>query len=189
MEISAGKISERLKDLLINPKQFWAEQRHTGENQHYFLLRFYFPLLLFVAFAVFLGEFFGSNHLYVGFAVLKSVRELVLFTFQYFISVLVTSELIKPFGGEKNLPAVKKLIAYSLAPFMLVSIVTGLFPFLYPIDVLALYGIYIYWMGVKELLVFSHQKCNNFVLVTALINFLMFSILGILLNKLLIQYI
>ena len=189
MDISVKKISGRVRSLLIQPKEFWKAQKHTAENQWKILFRFYFPLLLIVSSANFLGEFTGSNHFYAGFAAAKAAREFILYTFQYFISVFFTVELMKPFGGKRNLQAAQKLVIYSLTPFLLVSIVSGLFPFLYAIEALGMYGFYIFWIGVQEMLDFPERKESSYILVTILVNFFLFSFLSIFLFKLLTAYI
>lgn len=189
MDISIRKISGRIRGLIINPKAFWKEQKMIGDSQRELLLGFYFPLLLALSVAAFIGEYLGNSHSYIGFAAAKFVRTVVLYTLQYFLSVFFTLELIKSFGGKKNLAVVQKLVVYSLAPFMLTSIISGVFPFLYVINVLGLYGFYIFWIGVQENLEFPERKESSYILIAVLVNFFLFSFLSIILSKLLIAYI
>ncbi len=189
MEISIKKISNHILEALEKPKQFWSSQKHNSFSQSELLFGVYFPVLLLASVAVFAGEFFKSSSFFIGFALLKSLRELLLFTFQYFISLFLTNELIKTFGGNKNLAITQKLVIFSLLPFLLVSVISGLFPFLYILDMLGFYGFYIFWLGVKELLVFpDSRKSGNFILIAILANFFAFGFLSIFLNKLLIAY-
>ncbi len=189
MEISVKKISTGIVDALENPKRFWAGQKQGGLNQKELLAGIFFPVLLFISAAVFIGEFFRSSSFYVVFALLKSLRDILLFTLQYFISLFLTNELIKTFGGVKNLAIVQKLVIFSLLPYLLVSFVSGLFPFLYVLDILGFYGFYIFWIGVKELLVFPDaKKQGNFILIAIFVNFFAWSFLSIFLTKLLIAY-
>ena len=188
MEISFSKIINRIKGTVFNPKDFWSEQKDNQENKFELLAGYFFPLLLIIAIAVFLGEFLRSTDFYIVYAILKAVREIILFTLQYFIAVFFTNELIKTFGGEKNIGISRKLVVFSLTPFLMVSLITGLFPFLYVIDVLGIYSFYIFWLGTKELLVFPGQKQNNFILTAILMNFVVFGFLSIILSKLLIGY-
>jgi hypothetical protein len=146
------------------------------------------PILLSVALAVFIGEFSRSNHLYAGFALLKSLREIILFTSYYFISVFFTNELMKIFGAEKNKQVARKLVVFSLIPFLLVSIITGLFPFLYVLDVLVLYGFYIFWLGAGELVALRGRNLQKYILVNISVCFTLFSFLSVFLSKLLNLY-
>lgn len=188
MIISFSNIVENCKTLILNPKSFWVSKKENLESQSQLLIGFFLPLLLTVSVAVFLGEFFRSSHFYIGFALLKSLRVIVLFFLQYFLAVFFTKELMKTFGGEKNIEISRNLVVYSITPFLLVSIITGLFPFLYVIDILGIYSFYIFWIGAKELLVFPDNKISSYTLLTIVVNFFVFSFLSIFLSKLLTAY-
>ncbi len=188
MEISFSKISDQIKTVIFNPKEFWISKKESEESQTELLTSYFLPVLLVLALVVFLGEFFRSTHFYMGYAVLKGVREFVLFILVYYLSVYFTSELMKTFGIEKNKAIARQLVIYSFTPLLLVSMVTGLFPFLYVLDILGLYSFYIFWVGVQELLVFPDQKENSYAIITIVVNFFIFSFLSIFLSKLLTAY-
>lgn len=188
MKISIETIRKEIQDVLLKPKQFWVEQKDQQKSNTDLLLGYYFPILLLVAVAVFLGEFLSSSHFYMGVALLKALREILLFTFQYFLSVFFTTELMKTFGAEKNSNIAQKLVAYSITPLLLVSLLTGLIPFLYVVDILGMYSFYIFWVGASELLTFPENKKNSYILITVVLNFFVFSFLSIFLSKLLSAY-
>jgi len=188
MEISFSKISGQIKELILNPKKFWMVKKLQKESKMELLVGYFLPILLVVAVVVFLGEFFRSTHFYMGYAVLKGARELILFTLEYYLAVFFTTELMKTFGIEKNITIARRLVVYSFTPLLLVSMVTGLFPFLYVLDILGLYSFYVFWVGVQELLVFPEQKQNSYATITIVVNFFVFSFLSIFLSKLLTAY-
>ncbi len=188
MEVSFSKITAQIKSIILTPKEFWVEKKEKKETQAEMLGGYFVPLMVAVAFVVFLGEFFRSTHFYMGYAVLKGLREIVLFMLEYYLGVFFSSTLMKTFGIEKNIAVARKLVAYSFTPLLLVSMVTGLFPFLYVLDVLGLYSFYIFWIGAHELLNFPNQKQGSYVIITILVNFFVFSILSIFLSKLLTVY-
>lgn len=188
MKISFSEMTGKIKEIVISPKTFWKLQKEKDEDLSIVLASYFFPLLLIVVVVVFLGEFLRSAHFYVVFALLKALREFALFTISFFTIVYFSNTLLKSFGGEKSIKRVQQLIAYSFTPFLLVSLVTGLFPFLYAIDVLGLYSLYIFWIGGKELLTLPEQKQDSYLLLTAVVSFLIFSLLSIILSKLLAVY-
>lgn len=188
MVFSFSEIINKCKQLLTNPKTFWEQKKAELDSQTQLVVGFLLPLLVTVSLAVFLGEFFKSSHFYVGFALLKSLRVIALFFIQYLLAVFFTTELMKTFGGTKNVEIARNLVIYSLTPFLLVSIVTGLFPFLYVIDILGIYGFYIFWVGSKNLLEFPDNKISSYTLLTIVVNFFIFSFLSITLSKLLTAY-
>ena len=188
MKISLQDIINKIKEVLITPKAFWNSNKETGIGFSELLGGYFLPILLVTVLAVFLGEFFRSAHFYVAFAILKALRELVLFLIEFLIAVYFTNELLKTFGGEKNIKLSRLLVTYSFTPFLLVSMVTGLFPFLYPLDILGIYGFYIFWIGGKQLLVLPQQKMDSYLILTIVVNFITFGFVSIILSKLLMYY-
>lgn len=185
MQVFFARIWDNVKSVILEPVQFWKQKAEEGANSEHVFTRYFLPLVLLASAAVLAGEIIRGSRFYVLFPVMKGLREMVLFLLQYFISVFLTNHLIKAFGGEKNIRAVRQLIVFSLTPFLLASVITGLFPFLYVFDALGLYGFFIFWIGVKELLMFPERKKSGFSLVAILGNFFVFSFLSIFLSKLL----
>ena len=177
-----------IKVVILEPKNFWNQQSEKEPGKQHLFTGFFLPLLIMVFLAVFVSELIRGTRFYLTFPLMKAGREVVLFLLQYVISVFLTNELIHTFGGIKNIFVARKLVVYSLIPFLMVSVITGMFPFLYVMDVLGLYGFYIFGMGVKALLVFPERKQSSYVLVTILTNFFVFSFLSIFLTKLLSSF-
>ena len=188
MKIKLSELVDKVRKIVLNPKNFWKSQKEKDEGLAILLGNYFFPILLIVVFVVFLGEFFRSAHFYVVFALLKAVREFILFTIAFFVLVYFTNVLIKTFGGEKDIRAVRQIVTYSLTPMLLVSMVTGLFPFFYPLDILGVYSFYIFWTGGKELLHLPEQKWDSYLLLTIIVDFLIFGFLSIILSQLLTAY-
>lgn len=185
MRINFNRIFITIKAVIVEPVKFWEQQKlRENENQH-LLTNCFLPLLIMVFLAVFASELIRGSRFYLTFPLLKSGREVLLFSLQYIVSVFLTNELIQPFGGKKNSFAARKLVVFSLIPFLLVSVITGLFPFLYVMNVLGLYGFYIFWTGVNALLEFPERNKTRYILVTIMANFFVFSFLSIFLSRLL----
>ncbi|MBN2637338.1 MAG: YIP1 family protein [Prolixibacteraceae bacterium] len=185
---SISDITNKIGEIIFTPNNFWKLQKEKTENLPVLLGSYFFPLLSVIVLVVFLGEVLRSADFYVGFALLKAIRKFLLFTIALFVTVYFANTLITTFGGKKNIKKTRQLLTYSFTPFLLVSIVTGMFPFLYPVDVLGIYSLYIFWVGGKELLDLPEQNRNNYLLLTTVVIFLIISILSILLSKLLTAY-
>ena len=188
MSVLLSNLFLRIQDIILKPATFWKIQKENKLKTRNLFPGYLIPLILIAGIAVFIGEFFRSNHFYAGFALLKAAREILLFLLQYVLAVFFTSYLMKTFGGKKNRDAARELVVFSLTPFLLVSVVTGLFPFLYVLDALGLYSFYIFWTGARELLGFPQRQFEKYALTTILMNFFIFSFLSILLSKLLTAY-
>lgn len=188
MNFSISEIINTIQQLILHPNDFWAEQKESTKTGKQLFSSYFLPLLIVLVFAVFIGEFFRRTDFFIEFPILKSLRTAVLFVLQYYISVFLTNELIKTFGGQKNKNLVKKLVIYSFTPMLLVSMVTGIFKVLYVVDVLGVYSFYLFWVGATELLEFPENKKNSFIIISIVVNFFTFSFLSVFLSKLLMAY-
>lgn len=188
MEFSFSNMIAQIKELLFTPAEFWKKAKDSEGESKTLWLTYLLPMMLVVAVAVFLGEFFQRTDFFIEYPLLKAVREVVLFILTYFLSVTVTNELMKSFGAEKNIDVARILVVYSMTPLVLISMLTGLFQFLYVLDIVGLYSFYLFWVGSKELLSFPDNKENSYVLITIVANFFMYSFLSVFLSKLLSAY-
>lgn len=186
MDFSFSIIIEEIKQLVVNPKGFWQSKKE--EKGGGLFVNYLLPFLLVLAPAVFIGEFFKRSDFFFEYPLIKAIREILLFVLLYFIGIYFTKELMKTFGGEKNTDTARKLVVFSMIPLLLVSIVTGLFPFLYVLDIVGMYSFYLFWIGAKELLTFPENKVHSYILITIVVNFFVFSFLSVFLSKLLNAY-
>lgn len=185
MELSFSNIIGQVKELIVNPNRFWEGKKENEEGRTVVLVSYLLPILLVVALAVFVGEFFRRTDFFIEYPLLKAFREVLLVVIQYFIGVFFTKELMKTFGGAKDVVAARKLVAYSMTPLLLVSIITGLFQFLYVIDILGFYSFYLFGIGAKKLVKLPENKSNSFILITIVVNFFVFSFFSWFLAKVL----
>jgi len=188
MGFTLREITDMIIMVILRPKEFWNKQKIEGVSRERLLVNYFFPLVLLVAAGVFTGELISSNSLYAGFALLKAVREIILFVLIYYLAFFLTRELIKILIGEKNRQIARKLVLFSLTPMLLVSFITGLFQFLYILDILSLYSFYIFWIGINELLFIKEQKQKIYIFSVIIMYFILFSLLSIILSKLLTAY-
>lgn len=187
MIFSISKIIADTKLLLIKPKEFWNIKKDEAERHNAFMV-YLLPLLSLLALAVFLGEFFKRSDFFFEYPVLRAVREILLFLLQYILGSYLVAQFMKPFGVEVNKQLARQLVVFSMLPLVLVSIVTGLFPFLYVLDVAGLYSFYVFWLGAKALMKFPENKDHSYVLICIVANLFVFSFISVFLSKLLTAY-
>jgi hypothetical protein len=179
------KIYVLVQELILNPRAFWKSHYETRETQDELFKNLLFPLLAVVSAAVFFGEFFRSDYFRIWVAALWAIREVILFASLYFIGVYGTNEMVKYLGFEEKIEPLKKLVAYSMVPFMLISVGTGIFPFFYFLDIFGIYGFYIFTMGSNKLLSFPKEKRGNIILKIIVANWIVFGFISFTLAKLL----
>lgn len=164
--------------LLVEPGRFWRET-HKEESTREIFRDFFLPLVVLAGVAIFLGELINSSEFLFSYAVARSLREMFSFVLQYFLSVYVLNELLTSFGGVKNRLSISRLVAYSWVPMLIVSFLTGLFPALYVLEALSLYGIFLFYMGVKGSLELPEANKNWYAIIAFLLVFLIFMILNV----------
>ncbi len=187
MKIYLKKLLTNLKEVIFEPVSFWKKQKDT--EQHNLFTEYFLPLLIFTSLMVFAGEIYRGSRFYLIYPLMKAGRELILFILFYPVSVFFTKTLMKTFGGTKNRLMAQKLVIFSLTPVLLISAITGLFPFLYMLMILKLYAFYIFWNGVEVSLELPERKKSGYILVAILANLFIFSLLNITLSGLLNAFI
>jgi hypothetical protein len=169
---------------LAEPNNFW-KAKNEGETSARIFRNFFLPLVLLDGIAIFLGELIASSEFLLGYATAKSLREMISFILEYLISVYVLNELLTSFGGAKNRFAVSRLMAYSLLPSLIAAVITGLFPGLYALNVVGLYGIVLFVLGAKGSLGLPEENQDRYLMVAFLLIILIFMLVNVFSWKLL----
>ncbi len=164
--------------LIVEPTKFWEAKKEVKTEANVFT-SFYLPLILLVGVAVFIGELISGSQILFSYAFFKSLREMLVYILQFYGAVYVTNELISGFKGEKDKEMVRLIVAYSLLPFIVASIITGLFPGLYVLSVIGLYGIYLFALGIHNCIILPEEYRVRYILLTILVNFLIFALLNL----------
>ena len=142
-----------LIQIIFIPGKAWdnivLENRPVKDLRNSFL----YPILILITIAAFLGSIIFSNKtLSPVYSIMTGVKYFVLFLFVTYMSTLILSEITKPLDLGKNFTISFRLIVYSLTPLFLCQIVSHLFESLIFVNVLSLYGLYIFWVGAEKFL-------------------------------------
>lgn len=159
--------------LLSEPKKFWKKKLAEGFSQSVFVT-FFLPLVVLAGAAILLGEIFWNEELLWSYAIFKSLREILSYLLQYLITALVMIRLLENFKGTPNSKTVYNVLAYSLLPFIIASIVTGLFPGLYVLGIVGLYGFYLLVLGIQSCLEIPKENQSRFITLSILLIVLIF---------------
>ena len=143
----------RIRYIILSPGKTW-EIIHS-ENSPIKDVRnsFFFPLIIAVALSASLGSILfthiGLSFIY---SLLVGVKYLVLFYALIYLSSYLFCEITKALDLGKDFLLSFKLITYSMAPFFICQIMSRLFESLLFVNILALYGLYIFWIGVEKMI-------------------------------------
>lgn len=143
----------RIKYIILNPAKAWTvireENRPLKDPRNSFL----FPLVILVTISAFLGSIiFTNSTLSPVYSIFVALKYLILNLLVVYASAVVFSEITKALDLGKDFTVSFKMMVYSLAPFFLCQIVSHLFESLIFVDVLALYGLYVFWVGAEKML-------------------------------------
>ena len=144
---------DRTRQLIFDPEKAW----HTiyTENKHAGFIRnsFFLPLVVLAAVSAFFGSlFFTNTGVSEAYSVLAGIKYLVLYTAVIYATTYVFLRITSYLNIENNLQSSFKIVVFSAAPFMLCQIISRLFESFIFINILALYCLYLLWLGNERLL-------------------------------------
>jgi hypothetical protein len=152
-------LHRRIKYVILDPVKAW-DAIHS-ENRPIKDVRgsFFFPLIILVAIAALTGSLiFDNSGLSVAYSILAGVKYFLLYYFAIYATALILREISYALDLGRNFTVSFKLIAYSIAPLLLCQITCRIFESFIFVNVLSLYGLYIFWLGMEKMLAPPEHK-------------------------------
>lgn len=142
-----------LKNILFDPSGAWetinVEHRPLKVIRDSFLL----PLILLVSLASLAGSLmFSSNNLPAVYSVFTGLRTFLVLLCTIYATALVLGEVTFPLDLGKDFYTSFTIITFSFVPFLICQIFSGLFESLLFVNIIGLYGLYIFWAGAEKFL-------------------------------------
>ncbi len=143
----------RIRDLILDPEKAWriisAETSPAGFIRNYFFL----PLVILASLSAFVGSLlFTNTGISAVYSVLAGIKYLILYTTVIYATTFIFHKIAIFLNLSNDLKTSFMIIVYSAAPLMLCQIVSRLFESFIFINILALYGLYLFWLGTERLL-------------------------------------
>lgn len=175
----------RTKYFIINPGKAW-EVVHREERPIKFVRgSFFMPLIILVTLSSFLGSmFFINTTLKPMYSVLTAITTFLFLYLGVYASAFAVKEIMNIFKTGIDFLVGFKLVAYSLAPIFLSLTVSRLFESLLFINVLGLYGVYIFWVGTEVMVNPPDNKKLPMIITSVVAIVIIFLILQVLLSRL-----
>jgi len=164
----------RIKDLLFKPNDTWNEIKGEETNIKDFLLSYVLIIAAVPAISQFLGYFvvgglFRIYNLHFFKAILNSVIVYIFSVASIYLTAFIMDQLAVQYGGQKNLNNSIKLIAYSMTPYWIASVLY-IIPPLAPVSFLAaIYGFFIMYLGIPILIEVPKEKSFLYLIITIII--------------------
>ena len=168
---------------VTEPAKFWKKKSAEGFS-HSAVVAFFMPLVLLVGLTVILGEIFWNDERLWSYILLKGLREVISYFLQFYASAYVLYRLLVNFKGTNKQNVLSNVLAYSLLPFLVASMITGLFPGLYVLGIIGLYGFYLFILGSQYCLDLPKENQSRFIILSILMIVLIFGTINIISWKL-----
>jgi hypothetical protein len=141
----------RIKYIILNPPKAWTVIHQENRPIKDVRNSFFFPLVLIVSICSFIGSIIFTT-LSPVYSVMEAFKFLILHLVVVFTSAVIFGEITKALDLGKDYTVSFKIIAYSVAPLLICQMISHLFESLIFINILSLYGLYIFWVGTEKML-------------------------------------
>ena len=142
-----------LKNILLNPSEYWETIHSENTALKHIRNNYLLPLVILVSLAYISGSLlFFNTELSVLYSILLGIRIFIVLTVTTYITAYIFGEISYPLDLGKDFNISFKLIVYSLSPFFLCQIVSSVFESLLFVNLIGLYGLYIFWTGADVML-------------------------------------
>ena len=158
-----------IKDILLDPIKAW--ETIDSENRSIKVLRdsYLFPLIILVSVSAFAGSLiFANTELSPVYSIFVGIKYFILTFFTIYATSFILGEITYPLDLGKDFSASFRIIAYSVTPFLLCQILSCIFESLLFVNVIGLYGLYIFWTGAEKLFNPPQYKKMPLLIVTML---------------------
>lgn len=139
--------------LIFNPIKLWetihSEDPPVSQIRNNILL----PVTALIIVSGFIGSLlFINNELLPVYSVLVSLRLFLVIIITVYFSALILREVTYPLDLGRSYSTAFRLIVFSATPFFLCQILSRMFESLLFINILGLWGLYIFWTGAGRLI-------------------------------------
>jgi hypothetical protein len=174
-----------IANIILNPVKAW--ETIDSENRPNKVLRdsLFIPLLILVSISTFIGSLiFANTELSAVYSILISVKSFVLWYLTAYSTAYILKEITHPLDLGRDFNISFRLIVYSIIPFILCQVLSGLFESLIFVDIIGLYGLYIFWTGAEKFLNPPQHKKMPMLIATTVCLIGIYAVLSIVLNML-----
>jgi len=142
-----------IKNILLDPVKAW--EIIDSENKSVKVVRdsYLFPLIILVSASAITGSLiFTNTELSPVYSIFVGIKHFILLFFTIYATAFILGEITFPLDLGKDFSVSFRIIVYSITPFLLCQILSCIFESLLFVNVIGLYGLYIFWTGSERLL-------------------------------------
>lgn len=142
-----------LRNILFDPEKAWdtinLEHRPLRVIRDSFLL----PMIILVSIATFAGSMlFTESNLPSIYSFFTGLRTFLVLLSTVYVTAVVLCEVTYPLDLGKDFYVSFTMVTFSFVPFLICQVFSGLFESLLFVNIIGLYGLYIFWAGAEKFL-------------------------------------
>ena len=173
----------RTKYFIISPVKAWEVVHRENRPINFVRGSFFLPLVILVSISSFLGSmFFINTTLKPMYSVLACINTFLFLFIGVYSSAFIVNEITRALDLGHDFVVAYKLVAYSLTPILLTLTVSRLLESLLFFNLLGLYGLYIFWTGMEEMVNPPEHKKLPMMIATVIAMLIIFGLLQIVLS-------
>jgi hypothetical protein len=139
--------------MLMNPVKTWEKVGTDTVSVKRINNSILIPLIIIVSFATFLGSLLFTNaELLPVYSVFEGVKQFIILYSSVYLTSYIFVEITFPLDLGRDFKKSFKIIVFSMVPFLLCKILSGLFESLQFINIIGFYGLIIFWAGADKMM-------------------------------------
>jgi hypothetical protein len=143
----------RIRYIILDPAMAWDSILSDEKPIEDVRNSFFIPFIIAASIAAFLGSvIFTNSGLSVIYSLLEGIKHFLLLYFVIYSSSFILKEITYALDLGRDFNLSFKLIVYSTTPFFICHIVSLIFESFIFVNILSLYGLYIFWLGTEKML-------------------------------------
>ena len=174
-----------ITNIILNPAKAWDTIYSEKTPVKVIINSILIPLIILCSVSAFAGSLiFANAELNWIYSIFVGLKCFLLLFITIFTTSSIFSEITYPLDLGRDFKVSFSIISYSVIPFLLCQILSGIFESLLFVNVIGFYGLYIFWTGIEKMLNPPQHKKMPMVIATTICLLGIYVITNLVLNKL-----
>jgi hypothetical protein len=172
-------------NIIFHPGNAWDEINSANISTSTLTKDLLIPFIVLISVSAFGGSLlFANSELAVSYSVMTAVKCFIITYFSIWATARILCEITNPMDLGRDFTISFRLVVFSAVPFLVCQLFSRFFESFLFIDILALVGLYIFWIGAEKLLNPPKHKKMPLLIATFLTMVLIYAVSNLMLSKL-----
>jgi hypothetical protein len=140
-----------IKNIISDPSRAWQAVENENITAKEIRNSILLPLIILASIATFTGSMlFANSELLPAYSILTGIKSFIALFCTVYLTSYILGEVTYPMDLGKDFQISFRIITLSFVPFMICQVFSGIFESLMFVNVIGLYGLYIFWAGADK---------------------------------------